>query len=108
MDKPENTNTLKNLLLLSGSLGMINVKQLEPFLLKLNSGVARVAEYKDTEEKTGYFDILRSLKDPEINKSITILLQFLKGMGQDTQHYEKTNQETHKQRLNQSENKTLE
>lgn len=108
MDKPENTNTLKNLLLLSGSLGMINVKQLEPFLLKFNSGIARMAEYKDTEEKTGYFDIVRSLKDPDINKSITILLQFLKGMGQDTQHYEKTNQDTQKQRINQSENKTLE
>ncbi|WNB93880.1 DUF1641 domain-containing protein [Bacillus sp. NEB1478] len=108
MDKPENTNTLKNLLLLSGSLGMINVKQLEPFLLKFNSGIARIAEHKDTEEKTGYLDIVRSLKDPEINKSITLLLQFLKGMGQDTEDYEKTNQDTQEQRVNQTKNKTLE
>ncbi|MET3728507.1 uncharacterized protein YjgD (DUF1641 family) [Fictibacillus halophilus] len=108
MDKPENTNTLKNLLLLLGTLGMINVKQLEPFLLKIDAGIARVAEYKDTEEKTSYFDLVRSLKDPEINKAVTILMQFLKGMGQETEHYEKTTGATPQKRVNQSKEKTLE
>jgi uncharacterized protein YjgD (DUF1641 family) len=108
MDKPENTNTIKNLLLLAGTLGMINVKQLEPFLLKINSGIARAAEHKDTDEKTSYFDLVRSLKDPDINKTLTIFLQFAKGMGHDTEHFEKTNQETHKQRVNQVQNKTFE
>ena len=108
MDKPENTNTLKNLLLLLGTLGMINVKQLEPFLLKIDAGIARVAEYKDTEEKTSYFDLVRSLKDPEINKAVTILMQFLKGMGQETEPYEKTTQDTPQKRINQTKDKTLE
>ncbi|MFC0187523.1 DUF1641 domain-containing protein [Fictibacillus aquaticus] len=108
MDKPEATNTIKNMLLLLGTLGMINVKQLEPFLLKINSGVARVAEFKDTEEKTSYFDLVRSLKDPEINKAITILMQFLKGMGQDTEDLERTSQDTPEKRINQTKNKTLE
>ncbi|MQR96296.1 DUF1641 domain-containing protein [Fictibacillus phosphorivorans] len=108
MDKPENTNTLKNLLLLLGTLGMINVKQLEPFLLKIDAGIARVAEHKDTDEKTSYFDIVRSLKDPEINKAVTILMQFLKGMGQETEHYEKTTGDSPKQRVKQSKEKTLE
>jgi uncharacterized protein YjgD (DUF1641 family) len=108
VDKPEATNTLKNMLLLLGTLGMINVKQLEPFLLKLNSGIARVAEYKDTDEKTSYFDLVRSLKDPEINKAITILMQFLKGMGQDTEDLERTNQDSPEKRINQTKNKTLE
>lgn len=108
MDKPENTNTLKNLLLLLGTLGMINVKQLEPFLLKIDSGIARVAEYKDTEEKTSYFDLVRSLKDPEVNKAVTILMQFLKGMGQETEHIEKTTGNSPQKRVNQSKEKTLE
>jgi uncharacterized protein YjgD (DUF1641 family) len=108
MDKPENTNTMKNLLLLLGTLGMINVKQLEPFLLRIDAGIARVADYKDTDEKTGYFDLVRSLKDPEINKAITILMQFLKGMGQDTEPYEKTTQDTPEKRTNQTKEKTLE
>lgn len=91
-DTPETANTLKNLLLMVGVLGTINVKQLEPILLKVNSGIARVAEEKDTDEKTGVFDIMRSLKDPEINRSVTLLLNFLKGMGQDTSQMERTTQ----------------
>lgn len=67
-----------------------------------------MAEYKDTDEKTSYFDLVRSLKDPEINKAVTILMQFLKGMGQETEHYEKTTGETPEKRVNQSKEKTLE
>ncbi|MCM3730242.1 DUF1641 domain-containing protein [Fictibacillus nanhaiensis] len=108
MDKPENTNTMKNLLLLLGTLGMINVRQLEPFLLKIDAGIARVAEYKDTDEKTGYLDLVKSIKDPEVNRAITTLMQFLKGMGQETEPYEKTTQDTPEKRANQTKDKTME
>lgn len=75
-DTEETANTLKNLLLLFGTLGMLDVKQLEPLILKVNAGVANAVEQKDSEEKTGYFDIIRSLKDPEINKAVTLLFSF--------------------------------
>lgn len=108
-DKPEATNTLKNLLLMVGVLGTINVQQLEPLLLKLNSGIARVAEYKDNEdEKLGYFDIVRSLKDPEINNALSLLFEFLKGMGEDTSGLERTTQLPEDQDLHQSKEGTLE
>jgi uncharacterized protein YjgD (DUF1641 family) len=108
-DKPEATNTLKNLLLMVGVLGTINVQQLEPLLLKLNSGIARVAEYKDNEdEKLGYFDIVRSLKDPEINNALSLLFEFLKGMGEDTRGLERTTQLPEDQDLHQSKEGTLE
>jgi uncharacterized protein YjgD (DUF1641 family) len=108
-DKPEATNTLKNLLLMVGVLGTINVQQLEPLLLKLNSGIARVAEYKDKEdEKLGYFDIVRSLKDPEINNALSLLFEFLKGMGEDTSGLERTTQLPEEQDLHQSKEGTLE
>lgn len=87
---PENKNSLKNLLLLMGTVGMINVTQLEPLLLKLNAGIARVAEIEDKEaERTGYLGIARALRDPQINRSITLLLEFLKGMGTDVSDLEK-------------------
>ncbi|PLR95135.1 DUF1641 domain-containing protein [Bacillus sp. T33-2] len=92
MDTPETANMLKNLLLLVGVLGTLNVRQLEPILLKINTGIARVAEYKDTDDETGYFDIVRSVKDPEINRAITLLLTFLKGMGEDTSELERNTQ----------------
>ncbi|MEH7416918.1 DUF1641 domain-containing protein [Neobacillus drentensis] len=91
-DSKETTNTLKNLLLMVGVLGTINVKQLEPILLKLNAGIARVSECKDDEAEIGYFDIVRSLKDPEINRSIGLFFEFLKGMGSETSHLERTTQ----------------
>ncbi|RFU66321.1 DUF1641 domain-containing protein [Peribacillus saganii] len=91
-DKPEAANTIKNLLLMMGTLGTLNVQQLEPLLLKVNSGIARVAEQKDKEKEMGYLDIVRSLKDPEINRSVTLLLDFLKGMGEDTEQLERTTQ----------------
>ncbi|RDU36870.1 DUF1641 domain-containing protein [Neobacillus piezotolerans] len=91
-DKPEAANTLKNLLLLVGVLGTLNVSQLEPLLLKLNSGIARVAKYRDNEEEIGYFDIFRSLKDPEVNNAIGLLFEFMKGMGEDTSDLERNTQ----------------
>lgn len=84
LDKPESTNAIKNGLLLMGTIGLINVKQLEPLLIRLDSGIAKVAEAEDTEDKTSIFDLLKALRDPEINRSITLLMSFLKGMGENT------------------------
>lgn len=108
VDKPEATNTIKNLLLMIGVLGTINVKQLEPLLLKLNSGVARVAEYRESEDdRMGYFDLVKSLKDPEINRALSLLFEFLRGMGEDTKDLERTTQLPEEQAVHQSEDGTL-
>ncbi|WP_240375485.1 DUF1641 domain-containing protein [Bacillus piscicola] len=85
MNKPETTNTIRNVLLMMGTASLINVQELEPLLLKINKGIEQVAEKSDTDEKTGYFDMARSLKDPEINRALTIMLAFLKGMGAKTE-----------------------
>ncbi|SDO45496.1 DUF1641 domain-containing protein [Alkalicoccus daliensis] len=87
--KEENTNALRNALLLMGTLGTIDMKQIEPLLLKVNNGVARVAENPDPEKKTGYVELMKKLKDPEVNRSLTILVRFLEGMGQTTEEEER-------------------
>lgn len=101
-DTPETENTLKNLLLLTGVLGMLDVKQLEPFIVKINAGVTKAVEEKDSDKKTGYFDIVRALKDPDINKAVTLLFSFLKGMGGDTSGMERNTRppENQKQHTN--------
>ncbi|MCA0172820.1 DUF1641 domain-containing protein [Bacillus sp. RAR_GA_16] len=91
LNVPENTTALKNLMLLFGAAGKINVQDLEPLLLKVNAGIENVAENSEGMEKTGYLDLLRALKDPEINRSLTILITFLKGMGKDTENEEQVN-----------------
>ncbi|TKD70950.1 DUF1641 domain-containing protein [Pseudalkalibacillus hwajinpoensis] len=91
LNVPENTAALKNLMLLVGAAGKINVQDLEPLLLKVNAGIENVAEHGEDAKKTGYLDLLRTLKDPEVNRSLTLLITFLKGMGKDTEHEEKVN-----------------
>ncbi|WP_377887662.1 DUF1641 domain-containing protein [Alkalihalobacillus sp. R86527] len=83
LSTPENTMAIKNLMLLVGALGRINVKELEPLIERLNNGIENVSENEEIEHKTGYLDLIKALKDPEINRSLSILLLFLKGMGSE-------------------------
>lgn len=98
-DTPETANTLKNLLLILGTLGTLNVQQLEPLILKVNSGIARVAESDRTPEKPSYLGLLRSLNDQEVKQAMTYLMTFLKGMGEDTSDLERTTQLPENQHL---------
>lgn len=92
LDNPEATNLLKNMLLLVGVLGTINVKQLEPFVVKLNAGVARMSENKEQDKPISYLGFAKTLKDPEVNRAVGLLLDFLRGMGQDTEDLERNTQ----------------
>lgn len=104
LDKPESTNAIKNALLLMGTVGLINVRQLEPLLIRLDSGIAKVAEAEDSQEKTNIFDLFKALRDPEINRSITLMMNFLKGMGESTEKLSKEMQPD--EELEQTEGKT--
>ncbi|OKL36321.1 hypothetical protein BLL40_10505 [Domibacillus mangrovi] len=90
-DKPETANTIKNLLLMLGMLGTLNVQQLEPVMLKVNNGIARMAQ-ADKEEDDGYVSMVRSLAKPEVKRAIHLLLAFLKGMGENKKELERTTQ----------------
>ena len=86
IDKPESVNSLKNLMLLGGTLGLIDVKQLEPLLVRLDTGIARVADqFEEKEQKAGVFQIIRALRDPDVNRSVMMMITFLKGMGENTE-----------------------
>src|SRR5699024_3546357 len=37
----------------------------------------------DESDKTSYMGMLKALKEPEINRSITMLLTFMRGMGRE-------------------------
>ncbi|ASK63684.1 hypothetical protein CFK37_16725 [Virgibacillus phasianinus] len=81
-NKPQYSATLENLSKLFLFLGELNVDELHHFSNKLNNGLAE-AHTIDESEKTSYLDLIKALKDPEINRSITMLLQFLRGMGKE-------------------------
>ncbi len=82
INKDRYAPTLESLSQLIFFIGKINVKELGVMMDKVNLGLdAIVKEPADEEDKTSYMDILKALKDPEINRSVTMLMQFLRGMG---------------------------
>ncbi|WP_227396375.1 DUF1641 domain-containing protein [Jeotgalibacillus aurantiacus] len=91
-DSKETANSIKNLLLLLGTLGTLNVQQLEPLILKVNAGIARVAELDEKKEQQGYVTLLKSLNDPEVKRAMAVGAAFLKGLGIKQDEYERTSQ----------------
>ncbi|MFZ4453921.1 DUF1641 domain-containing protein [Salibacterium aidingense] len=82
IDKPKYTDALDTLPNLIFLLGDLDIEETRMLLQRLNNGL-RETEGEKEQEETSYTDIVKSLKDPDINRSITLLLQFLKGMGKD-------------------------
>lgn len=62
--------------------GDLDLDEASVFVKKINNGM-RVANRANSNNKTSVKDLLGALKDPEINRSITMLLNFLKGMSRE-------------------------
>lgn len=92
VDSEETTNTIKNLLLMLGTLGTLNVQQLEPLILKLNTGITRVAELDEKKEKAGYLTLLRELNDPDVKRAMAVGITFIKGIGESQDGFERNTQ----------------
>lgn len=80
LNQEQYANTLENASDLIFLLGDIDFKQISQMTEKINSGLTEALS-TDSEESTTYIGMLKALKDPEINRSITMLLMFLRGMG---------------------------
>ncbi|WP_271398310.1 DUF1641 domain-containing protein [Salinicoccus roseus] len=83
IDQSDTPQSMKNMLLMFQLLGTINMEQIEPIVLKLNSGIARAAEYEHEKKPAGYSGILGALKDPHIIEGLNVLLKIVKGMGEE-------------------------
>lgn len=80
INKPQYEGVLHNIGQLLFLLGDLNMEQLEDFTAKLNRGLTEASATKE-DERTSYVGMVRALKDPEVNHSMTMLLNFLRGMG---------------------------
>ncbi|HET7577752.1 MAG TPA: DUF1641 domain-containing protein [Bacillales bacterium] len=83
INKPNHSQILENVVGLAGLLGSIDVQQLKMLTERANNGLNEAASTVETEEQIGVFHLLKALKDPEINRSIGMLMRFLKGMGRE-------------------------
>lgn len=80
LNKPQYAESLKNIGQLVFLLGDIKLDEIQYFTDKINQGMAE-ASAVETDEITSYMALFKALKEPEINRSVTMLLHFLRGMG---------------------------
>ncbi|WP_226578034.1 DUF1641 domain-containing protein [Halobacillus litoralis] len=80
IDKDQYEPLLRNIPELVFLLGDLNISGLRDLSSRLNNGVEAM-ENEGTKQKTSFLDLAKALKDPEINRSMTMLMHFLKGMG---------------------------
>ncbi|GGI40857.1 DUF1641 domain-containing protein [Mammaliicoccus stepanovicii] len=82
LNKEQYDGILGNLGQLLFLLGDVDLEEASVFLNRINNGM-KVANRANLNKKTTIPELLGALKDPEINRSLTLLLSFLKGMGRE-------------------------
>ena len=82
LNKDIYTGLLSNMASLVFLLGDLNVKDLREMLNRLNKGM-HVANQASSHSKTNVRSLLGVLKDDDMNRSITYMLNLLKGMSRE-------------------------
>jgi uncharacterized protein YjgD (DUF1641 family) len=77
------TNMINNLMGAAGVLTKMDPEVTAKLLDSVVSGLKQGETFVESEQKIGAFDLVKSLKDPDINRAIGFGLHFLKGMGQE-------------------------
>jgi len=80
--KPDNINAIKNLLLIVGFSKNMEFDKLQKLTFALSKGINKGVEEMKKEKKLGLISIIRMINDPDINRSIRVILAILKGMGE--------------------------
>ncbi|MQR97176.1 DUF1641 domain-containing protein [Fictibacillus phosphorivorans] len=77
------TNMINNLMGAAGVLTKMDPEVTAKLLDSVVTGLKQGEEFVESDKKVGAFDLVKSLKDPDINRAIGFGLHFLKGMGQE-------------------------
>lgn len=75
------TNLINNMMSAAGALTAIDPAMTEKLAASVANGLKDAERERTNEKKVGIFQLMKSLKDPDINRSIKFGLNFLKGMG---------------------------
>ena len=75
------TNLINHVMNVSGMLTNIDPGVTEKLVASVESGLNEAELHGENNRAISVFDLMKSLKDPDINRSIKYGLHFLKGMG---------------------------
>ncbi|WP_027416984.1 DUF1641 domain-containing protein [Aneurinibacillus terranovensis] len=79
VERKEVTSMINNLMAAAGILTAIDPEQTKKLLTSVTSGLEEAKQKQD--EKVRMFDLIKALKDPDMNRAIGFGLRFLRGLG---------------------------
>ncbi|WLR52918.1 DUF1641 domain-containing protein [Bacillus tianshenii] len=82
LNRPQYSKIFENLPEMMFLFGELDLPAIRNITGRINEGL-KTAEAESQSHKTSYMDLAKALKDPDINRSITMALYFLKGMGRE-------------------------
>ncbi|WP_408007723.1 DUF1641 domain-containing protein [Pseudalkalibacillus sp. A8] len=83
INRPHNAKFARNVVDFIGFLGTIEFKNMQPFMEKINKGMLEADVEEEKDDMISMFQLIKALKDPEVNRSIRVILAFLRGMGKE-------------------------
>ncbi|AMA74361.1 MULTISPECIES: DUF1641 domain-containing protein [Aneurinibacillus] len=82
LSKPTMTRGINSVMSVVGMLGEMEPETIKKVVEGIVNGMRCSVEKARADEKMSLFDLIKAYKDPDVNRAITIMLSFLKGMGQ--------------------------
>ncbi|WP_431804299.1 DUF1641 domain-containing protein [Halobacillus andaensis] len=81
LDKPTVHDLVKSGIGAFNFLTKIDPAQLDRILNGMSEGLKHSSEQLDKDEKIGVWGMMKSVKDPAVNRSLSTFIHFLEGMG---------------------------
>lgn len=83
--RPPVTNMLGNAMAAAGALSSVEPETTKKLMASLTAGLNKAEEGLANQQTTGVWDLMKVMKDPDINRALTFGLNLLKGLGQGLQ-----------------------
>lgn len=82
VSKPGATNAIHNLMQVAQTVGRVDGAHVESILNAIVKGLEKGHEQLAVSPEVGVFDLVRALRDPDINRALALIMGVLKGFGE--------------------------
>lgn len=80
--RPPVTNAINNAMAAAGALTELDPEMTKKWIGSVANGLQKAEEGVKDNSKVGIFDLMKAVKDPDINRAIAFGLNLLKGIGE--------------------------
>ncbi|WP_232697322.1 DUF1641 domain-containing protein [Brevibacillus daliensis] len=80
--RPNVVTSINNVMALTGVLGNMEPQMTQKMVASVSKGLKKAGEGLEKDERVGIIDLMRALKDPDVNRSVAFGINLLKGMGE--------------------------